>query len=292
MGVLTMRYLRWVLAALIVGAVFGGCASQKDVHTLDSRVQVVAEKAQQSNRNIESRIDDLEKNMIAREQEIRQQAARIRAAQDRFIEDLALLRGSLEEVEHRINQQIVTLENAERAGQGLDAQQAEEIAALKAQTLRIEEYLNLSAEEASAAGAIPPAPGEDEKKEKAALSAKDMYALAKQAYDNGSLETARQGFEALIKAYPDAPQADNAQFWIGETYYREKWFEKAILEYHKVIKNYPKGNKVPAALLKQGFAFSQLKDATNARLVLSELVKKYPKTNEAAIARKKLDRLQ
>jgi len=82
--------------------------------------------------------------------------------------------------------------------------------------------------------------------------------------------------------------ADNAQFWIGEIYYNQKWYEKAILEYQKVIENYPNGNKVQSALLKQGFSFFNLGDKANARLIFTELIKKYPKSNEAEIAKKKL----
>ena len=280
------------IAALMLTVVFSGCASQQDVHTLDSRMQVVAQKSQQSTRGIETRIDDLEKNMAARESKMREQVARLGATLERIDEDIARLRGSMGELEHRVNARLEGLENAQRTRLGLDAKQADDFAQLRTQILHIEEYLNLGPEADTENQKIPPVSDAAEKDQKAALSAQDMYALAKQAYDNGSLEVARQGFDALIKAYPDAPQADNAQFWIGETYYREKWYEKAILEYHKVIKNYPNGNKVPAALLKQGFAFSQLNDATNARLVLSELVKKYPDASEAAIAKKKLDRLR
>jgi TolA-binding protein len=75
---------------------------------------------------------------------------------------------------------------------------------------------------------------------------------------------------------------------VGETYYREKWYEKAILEYQKVVEKYPKGNKVPAALLKQGFAFSSIGDNSNGRLILESLIQKYPDSNEAKIAAKKL----
>ncbi|MFH1984096.1 MAG: tol-pal system protein YbgF [Pseudomonadota bacterium] len=287
-----MKDARYVVVAAMLAASIYGCASQQDVHTLDDRMQAVAQNAQQSSRTTESRINDLEKDMAARNQEMRQQTARLSASLARIDEEMARLRGSIDELDHRFNEKLKGLEGAERARQSADAKQSEAVAALRAQTLRIEEYLNLEPETDTGGKGIPPVADADEKKQKTSLSAKDMYDLAKQAYDNGSLETARQGFDALIKAYPDAPQADNAQFWIGETFYREKWYEKAILEYHKVIKNYPKGNKVPAALLKQGLAFSQLKDATNARLVLSELVKKYPDTNEAAIAKKILDRLK
>ena len=103
-----------------------------------------------------------------------------------------------------------------------------------------------------------------------------------------ALDKARQGFAQLIKSYPNSTNADNAQFWIGKSYYREKWYEKAILEYQTVLDKYPKGNKVPAAMLKQGLAFLQLGDKSNARLILQELEKKYPKTNEARIAKRKL----
>ena len=41
-------------------------------------------------------------------------------------------------------------------------------------------------------------------------------------------------FKELIERFPKSERADNAQFWIGEIYYREKWYEKAILEYQKV----------------------------------------------------------
>ncbi|MCP4371246.1 MAG: tol-pal system protein YbgF, partial [Deltaproteobacteria bacterium] len=92
----------------------------------------------------------------------------------------------------------------------------------------------------------------------------------------------------LLDRYPKSKSADNAQFWIGEIYYREKWYEKAILEYQKVIENYPKGNKDQASLLKQGFAFYNLKDKPNSRLIFKELIKKFPGSNEAKIAKKKL----
>jgi len=120
------------------------------------------------------------------------------------------------------------------------------------------------------------------------LSEDQRYLQAKQKFDAGDFNAALKGFSALIKRYPKSKNADNAQFWIGEIYYREKWYEKAILEYQKVIEKYAKGNKVAAALLKQGFSFYNLKDKANARLLLKELIKKYPKSKEAQIAQKKL----
>ncbi|MBW1759740.1 MAG: tol-pal system protein YbgF, partial [Deltaproteobacteria bacterium] len=98
------------------------------------------------------------------------------------------------------------------------------------------------------------------------LSEVQLYELAKQVFDKGDFENARKGFQKVLKRFPNSRNADNARFWIGETYYREKWYDKAILEYQKVIEEYPKGNKVSAALLKQGIAFYNLGEKTNAGL--------------------------
>jgi tol-pal system protein YbgF len=123
------------------------------------------------------------------------------------------------------------------------------------------------------------------------LSETELYATAKRAFDNGDYITARQYFQKQLKKFPQSNRADNAQFWIGETYYREKWYEKAILEYDNVINNYPKGNKVPAALYKQALAFIHVDNIPLARVRLKELIEKYPDATESGLARKKLEGL-
>ena len=118
-----------------------------------------------------------------------------------------------------------------------------------------------------------------------------IYKNAKYMLDKGNNEKARELFEAFLKQYPDSDNADNARFWIADSYYRDKWYEKAILEYQKVVVDYAGGNKVPAAMLKQGYAFSNLGEDANAKLILKELVKKFPGSREADIAKDKLKKL-
>jgi TolA-binding protein len=50
-------------------------------------------------------------------------------------------------------------------------------------------------------------------------------------------------FQSLIQKYPQSETVDNAQFWIGESYYREKWYERAILEYQTVIEKISQGQQ-------------------------------------------------
>jgi len=94
------------------------------------------------------------------------------------------------------------------------------------------------------------------------------------------------------KLFPKSEYSDNAQFWIGECYYFEKKYERAIVEYDKIVKNFPDGEKVPYALLKQGLSFLNLGDKQSARLLLQQVIKDYPNTSQARIARSRLQEIK
>jgi len=120
----------------------------------------------------------------------------------------------------------------------------------------------------------------------------DLYKDAYETYQKGDYEGARRKFEAFLKQYPNTELSDNAQFWIGETYYGKKDYEKAILEYEKAIAKYPEGDKVPAALLKQALAFLELGDKTNGRNLLKRVMERYPESEQADMAKKRLEAIK
>ena len=261
-----------------------GCVTQKDVVTIDDRLA----QLEMRNTVLEEENADLESRLETKERELRNQVAGQHAMLDRLRDKIQILSGRVEETEHLVKQRMMNLENSENREESKLEDGERELERIKEVTslnrdriLRLEQYLNFESTE-QFARKIP-----DDQIE-GSLSEKKIYTLAKEAFDKGDFESAREGFQKLLKRYPDSENADNAQFWIGETYYREKWYEKAILEYQKVIEKYPEGNKVQASLLKQGFAFKNLGDKANAGLILEELVKKYPDSTEAEIARKKL----
>jgi tol-pal system protein YbgF len=280
------------LLIIFYPALLFGCAAQQDVVRLDNRLSQVEITSAKMERLLTKTTDELESKLAnygEEELDIRSQSASLTVKIDRMKEELQVLTGRLEEVQHQLNQGAGGVEKNVGQFQELVAQQNERIS-------RLEKYLNLESTERKTTGPlqigertpetkpVQDEPGKD-------LSDTDLYLVAKKAFDQGDYESARQGFEELLKKYPSSSRANNAQFWLGETYYQEKWYEKAILEYQKVIDKYPKDNKVPAALLKQGFAFLNLGDKTNARLILKELSDKYPGSNEAAVAKKKLSEI-
>jgi len=134
--------------------------------------------------------------------------------------------------------------------------------------------------------------------EKAAISREPpsgpqvSYAEAFRVFKSGRYGEARGKFQNFIKQFPDLTLGNNAQFWIGESYYMEGSIEKAVLEYEKVIKNYPKGDMVPHALLKQGLGLLKLGDETGAKIVLKKLIDDYPETHQGRIAKTKLGTLK
>ncbi len=122
--------------------------------------------------------------------------------------------------------------------------------------------------------------------------AKKAYETAYQDFKDKKYRAAREKFEAFIKGHPRHELADNAQFWVAETYYAEKDFEGSILAYETLLKKYPNSKKTSGALLKQGLAFIEIGDKKTGKTILSRLVEKYPHSTEAGAARKKLAELE
>jgi len=117
------------------------------------------------------------------------------------------------------------------------------------------------------------------------------YDSAYQAFKGKKYREARGKFEAFIRDYPRSDLTENAQFWIGETYYAERSFEDAILAYETLLKKYPDSKKTGSALLKQAASFIEIGDAKTGKIILNKLVQKYPDSKEAELARKKLSEL-
>ena len=67
----------------------------------------------------------------------------------------------------------------------------------------------------------------------------------------------------------------NIQYWLGEVYYAQKNFEKAIIAFGEGLEKYPESIKGPDNLLKLGLSFSNLKKKDEACNILLELKTKY-----------------
>ncbi|MBW2368294.1 MAG: tol-pal system protein YbgF [Deltaproteobacteria bacterium] len=278
------------IVVLVFVAGIMGCAASGDISLLDQRVndlerqnRILEKELETSGGSVTSRLQDQQ----AINERLQAKSAELTATFGGLRREVQILSGKIEESDYSYQQgrQLLKSLGEEKENK---VNRIEEIARLnRDRILRLEQYLDYES----------PATGPEQKVDshrKAALKSDvvqteaELYGSAKEAFDSGQFEVARDKFRQLLQKYPKSKNADNAQFWVGEIYYREKWYEKAIMEYQKVIENYPDGNKVPSSLLKQGLAFFNLDEKANARLILQEMIKKYPASPEAKIAKDKL----
>ena len=125
----------------------------------------------------------------------------------------------------------------------------------------------------------------------AGVSPQRMYDTAWADYTNGQWTLAIQGFEAYIKTFPRSEFTDDAQFYIGQTYYAEGKFEEAIQAFEQVVLNYPDGDIVPEASYKRGLALDRLGSKDRAKQAFELVVQNFPDNVMATLAQQALDRL-
>ena len=119
-----------------------------------------------------------------------------------------------------------------------------------------------------------------------------IYKQAFDAYKSGETAKARDMFNKCIEQFPDNKLSANARYWIGETYYSEKNYEQAVLEFQRVIKEHSGKEKVPAAMLKQGLCFKEIGDTKSAKYIIKELIEKFPLADEIPAAKEALQKLK
>ena len=123
-------------------------------------------------------------------------------------------------------------------------------------------------------------------------SAPELYDRAlKKIREEQDFDAGRELMEAFLKRYPEHDLAVNAAYWIGETYYAEKNYEQAILQFEEIIQKYGDHPKVASAMLKQALAFESTGDQATAKLLLQRVIERYPLSDEAGKAKQKLQTL-
>lgn len=105
-------------------------------------------------------------------------------------------------------------------------------------------------------------------------------------------EEAGAAFERFLAQFPTSPLADNAQYWLAETYYVRGQFMEALAQFRKVIEQYPQSAKLPDALLKVGYCQQELGDRNAARTSLQEVMRQFPDTTAARLASQRLGQLR
>jgi tol-pal system protein YbgF len=118
-----------------------------------------------------------------------------------------------------------------------------------------------------------------------------MLDKAKGDYYSGQYSLAITGFEQLIKQFGNTEAAGEAQYWIGESQFRQKNWAAAVDAYNLVLQKTPRASYAAESSYKRGEAQRQLGDVAAARASYEQTIAQFPGTNAANLAQQRLDGL-
>jgi len=124
------------------------------------------------------------------------------------------------------------------------------------------------------------------------------YETAFGLYRAGKYADAIDRFQAFLQTHPSSEFADNALFWMGESYFKLNDFEQAAVAFDRVVKRFPNGNKVPDALYRQGVSLQEIGTRTGqqstygpaACQIFKRITDDYPNSERVAEARRQLEK--
>jgi tol-pal system protein YbgF len=120
----------------------------------------------------------------------------------------------------------------------------------------------------------------------------DSYRDALILFGKGRMPEARAALQRIFDAEPSGELADNALYWIGETYFAAGDYSNAMRAYERVTKEYPEQNKAPDAMFKIGLTFEKTGDFGMAKKTFEEVTRRYPYSTASSSAKLELKRVR
>jgi len=117
---------------------------------------------------------------------------------------------------------------------------------------------------------------------------REDYQAAFELLKEGDYETARNSFISFIELYQESEFLDDAKYWLGETYYAQRAYVKALDEFESIQIKFPDSGKIPETILKSGFCYYELGKYEQAKQLLNLVTSQYPNTSVARLAAQKL----
>src|SRR5262244_653733 len=131
----------------------------------------------------------------------------------------------------------------------------------------------------------------------ALLPAQDLYQAGEEDMNKRYYPQARTNFQKIVERHPQSQYAARARFLIGETYYREGTFDKAIKEFEAFMAFYPRHEIADLVQYRLAMSYyDQMKPVeqdqgltVKAMDQFKKLVREYPDSRYASDALAKID---
>lgn len=135
----------------------------------------------------------------------------------------------------------------------------------------------------SAPGSVPASPN--------ALSPSRLYDMAWADYTAGNYDLAVEGFASYVRAFPKSESADNAQYYIGESYFQRGKIPEAVDAFARVVSTYPRSDVTGPARYKRGLCYERMNQPERAREEYDVVIKTLGETDAGRLAKQRLDAL-
>jgi tol-pal system protein YbgF len=139
----------------------------------------------------------------------------------------------------------------------------------------------MPAGEAGASPAARPQAAPGGSPAQAAQTPREQYAQAYDLLRQGKYDQAEAGFSAFLAQNPQDPLAENARYWLGETFYARGNYARAAEVFVEGYQASKTGPKAPDTLLKLGMSLSSMGKKKEACATFKELSRAFPQAPAA-----------
>ncbi len=251
---------RLIFPALLAAGLGFGCAS-----SVKAPQQQAADDSSRQNGTLRNLAEQTDRN-----------SAWIRVAES----ELADIRGKLQTIRTSVDSALFSGNRAVEAVSG-------DVQSLSARVERLEtpgsvtkQAVQKPAVQKPAAGAFRPA----------GYNLEAAYNDALALYRARKFEAAISAFTEITTVAPSSSLADNAQYWVGESYFSMRNYEKSLQAFTRVYE-FPNSNKAADAHLKIAMIYQVMENRSAAVEELKLVVRDYPNSEAAKIAAAKLKAL-
>ena len=129
----------------------------------------------------------------------------------------------------------------------------------------------------------PPVHGEEEYR---------RYRAAWSALNDKDYVRLREGFGEFLERYPHGKYAASAKYWIGESWYAQRDFDKAETAFRRVVEEHADHQKSEDASVKIAIIRMERGEHDAAREILDSLAESATQRSVRDLARKKLKLLK
>ncbi|MEM9553267.1 MAG: outer membrane protein assembly factor BamD [Acidobacteriota bacterium] len=263
----------WKLGVTIVAIVGVGCTSSSDLARLETKLDAV-----------ELQVLQVQKDGATRDD--------VAGARQAVVDELASLRGQQAELQRAVQQVGSRVEALESKLDDTGFRLAQLNQQLAAATQELQTLRDLAEAVRSNRRSSPRPSGRTVSADPSAPE--DPRVLYDDAYDDyvaGNLDLAVLGFRQLLERFPDGELADNATYWLGESYYRQGRFEDAIAQFDQVLTRFTGSDRSASSVLKKGYAYLELGQRAQGVVQLQRVICDFGGTDEALLATNRLAEL-